>query len=482
MNSVTFSHAVWALSHDEEAIFNGEQGVAKFDPQQGLSLEIPMGCLLDYQPENGIRSIGGDPLTASAVYGFCQNGDRITLGEVSTPGPGFAAPGTQREDLRAEYALVCRKDFIEPDAHVSKMKLQIAGLWCWAGAPYGKIISELGDDNQPGWRKTTGIWSIEDLAETTLYEDDVINIIIEPSYSFRGGSLPLREFSVKRGASLLVVMKEELDSNLAIEKWLVPIWDFLTICMGIRGSIGKVTFTRSDGVQFDYYRPFVSGVDEPDDKQLERMPLKLKVLKSNGTQNVLEKWFGLEGDARRGTKVLLGTIGQKNLYSLSLYFVALSGSFEALSRSGEKKIDIQKERYSKIVDVVEGCLDDSDDRAWIRRKLNNCPPARYYAEKLMEKLGAFAAYVVPDEARFLKDLRICRNAYIHQTEDLEKEGKVLEGEDLFAHARALQVLCYGAVLLQLGLTDSQILQIFKNTRYCWYQIDEARRMYAIKDN
>lgn len=112
----------------------------------------------------------------------------------------------------------------------------------------------------------------------------------------------------------------------------------------------------------------------------------------------------------------------------------------------------------------------------------NIPPSSFYANSLVEKLEGFADYVVPDKSRFLKDLRRSRNAYVHQTSELEKSN-TLSDEELYSLTMTTKVLCYGAVMLHLGIAPEIILERFRTSLFCHTEIYRyARKMYSVNQD
>lgn len=156
--------------------------------------------------------------------------------------------------------------------------------------------------------------------------------------------------------------------------------------------------------------------------------------------------------------------------------------FEAISRVGETSKDIDRARYKKIRKQLNTCLDNQEDAKWVLGKLNNIPPASYYASALMQKLGVFSDYVTPDNKRFLQDLRHNRNAYIHQTSALDDESKTLSDRELYSLTMAIKVLCYGAIMTQLGLDATTVLEQFQTTHFCESEIRLARKMYPLQED
>lgn len=210
-------------------------------------------------------------------------------------------------------------------------------------------------------------------------------------------------------------------------------------------------------------------------------------LQISGLWNWVGRYFGevehmfkddkcLDGDAKRAATILTGVHGSNRIRFLDPMFTTVSGSFEAISRVGERTQDIASDRFQRIKARIEQCFEDNADAQWVLQKVNNIPPASDYASSLVEKLGAFADYVIPDKSRFLKDLRKNRNAYVHQTSALNK-ASTFSNAELYSLTMAVKVLCYGAVMLQLGMTPEAILNQFKTSHFCQTEIHYARKMY-----
>lgn len=478
MKNRKFSTALWVLNCDADFEHEGIQGDASFTGN-GVDLVIPMGCLLDREPVNGVTIHNADPIEAPAAFGFCQTGERITLIDLSTPGPGFSAPGTEREDLRAASAIVCKTAFLQPNPVVRSLTLKVSGLWRWTGEGFGKVESRY---KSRRWMSTSAIWSSEDCGELPLFNKDGVEITLQPVITKKGGHLPRQEFSVKEDVHL----RFEIDDNpmpldSAMDKWVYPMWKMLTFCMGFRCSIDVIKIQTADGHGASCFLPLIEGEEEPGNRQLDCMPLPYSYI-SKELPDIFERWLNLDGDARRAATILIGVQGNKGISLLDSMFATISGAFEAVSRVGEKTKDIENSRYKRIVGQLKKCLSNQEDADWVVGKLNNIPPASYYANALMKKLGVFSEYVTPDKERFLRDLRHNRNAYIHQTSTLDDKSKTLSDMELYSLAMAIKVLCYGAIMTQLGLDASAILKQFKATHFCQTEVHLARKMYSLQED
>lgn len=211
---------------------------------------------------------------------------------------------------------------------------------------------------------------------------------------------------------------------------------------------------------------------------MDHMPLPYSFISQLHT-SFLENWLRLDGDAKRAAITLIGIHNGNGIRLLDPMFTTVSGAFEAISRVGERTQDIAGDRFQRIRTRIAQCFEDDADAQWVLGKISNIPPASDYASSLVEKLGSFADYVIPDKSRFLKDLRKNRNAYVHQTSALDKSS-TLSNAELYSLTMAIKVLCYGAVMLHLGLTPEIILEQFKKSSFCQTEIHYARKMYLTK--
>lgn len=114
MDKKEFASAFWVSDISTNFEKDGVQGNLTFTGS-GLDLTIPIGYLFDYEENNGVKVLTLNPIDAPVAFGFCQTGERITLMDIWTPGPGFTSPGYYHENLHAESALISKETFISPN-------------------------------------------------------------------------------------------------------------------------------------------------------------------------------------------------------------------------------------------------------------------------------------------------------------------------------------------------------------------------------
>lgn len=479
MDKKEFASAFWVSDISTNFEKDGVQGNLTFTGS-GLDLTIPIGYLFDYEENNGVKVLTLNPIDAPVAFGFCQTGEKITLMDIWTPGPGFTSPGYYHENLHAESALISKETFISPNPLIKNLRLQISCLWDWFGKAFGQISNEF-DSDTGKWNKTNATWKNDELEEIPLFKNNNVDICLQPILTFKGGPLPQQEFSVKSDVYLqLSFHNSAIRLDEAMNQWVYPMWQFLTFCMGFRSSIEEVKIRTEDNHDAYYFLPLINGEKNPSKTKLDSMPLPYDFV-SQSHSDLLGNWLNMTGDTQRAARVLTGVQSNNENTQLDSIFTTVSSALEAISRVGEKSRDIERTRFKKIQNNIDICLDSEKDIQWIKNKLNNIPSANYYTEALLKKLKVFGNYIVPDQTRFLKDLRNNRNAYVHQTSALD-ENNTFANKELYVLTLAVKSLCYGALMMQLGMTDDEILKCFKTTRFCHVEINLIREMYALKQN
>ncbi len=476
LKSRKFPTASWALNSNADFTSEGVQGDASFTGKS-VELVIPIGCLLDKEFFNGAIAYGTDQIEAPTAFGFCQTGERITLIDLSTLRSGFSTPGTKYENLRATSAIVCNTAFVQPNPVIRSLTLKISGLWRWVGKHFGEVESRY---QARKWIDTSAIWSSENCEDLPLFSDDDMTITLHPVITMRNHPHQ-QEFNIREDVNLRFTMNSPMPLDSTMDKWVYPMWKILTFCMGFRCSIDEIKIQTADGHNASCFLPLIEGEEEPSDRQLDRMPLPYTFV-SKELPDIFKRWLDLDEDAKRAATILIGVQSGKGISLLDPMFTTVAGAFEAISRVGETSKDIDRARYKKIRKQLNTCLDNQEDAKWVLGKLNNIPPASYYASALMQKLGVFSDYVTPDNKRFLQDLRHNRNAYIHQTSALDDESKTLSDRELYSLTMAIKVLCYGAIMTQLGLDATTVLEQFQTTHFCESEIRLARKMYPLQED
>ena len=426
-----FATACWGLS--EKTLHQSTiYGTANYDAQDGTRLVIEGGDLLKSPDEDDSNCSSGaatgvtlnnPSINFDAIYGKCSDGKNITLGNVQTVVlPGLDSIQCGRQTAHADYALVNATKHVAPDALFTAVDIRIAGLWEWSGAQGGIHF-----ERDKGTGKLISIsaeWDLEESHLFTLFEDEIVKISLRIA-CIRTGNPTSKYFTMERDTILHIELKDSAISiETMLDTWVFRMWAFLSFCMGFRGSISKVEFTDEDKTKTQYYASFGDGIDNPDFRRINRMPLPLHAIQGD-IHAYIDRWLKFQGDIKRGTTVIIGLLNNNPASVIDSEYVSLAGAFEAISRDGRTTKDLDPARFQEIRNtVLEALGDDSSAKEWVQKKLNNIPPANFYAQELLKDLGTFAEYVVPDQASFLKDMRkIEMHIFIkHQKSKTEKHS------------------------------------------------------------
>lgn len=440
MHDKEFPAAVWSRTPiNKHDISNCVQGVVTFHRSSGLSLDIPLGSLFG---SRGIVS-ATEPYTAECIYGFSQTGKYLTLLGVSASDPGFHSRGFEHQTVLGQ-ALVVSHAQIQPNPLVSSISARMPGLREWVGKSACTTVHELGD-------KTTGRESLEfkfdaELAkDITLFESGDVTITATYCGWSAGGPIPSYEFRYTEDYRLDIKFSSPVPLDEAFDKWLIGTWDFLSLCMGFRGSLESMSFVDSKSSKpCEYYRPLVENKENPTDSMLRKMPFTYPHI-GNKTQSLISKWLNLDGYLADGA---IRTVGLLNDWDapIDLLFLASAQALEALAHVDAYKSEEHRSRFS----------------------------TKNHEKKLLDKIEPLTSSLIPNRGRFLEYHHSNRNGYTH----LERAKQTLKGEDLYWHTKTVQLIDYVATMMVLGLTPEEIQKALEESHYRETIRFEARQMYS----
>lgn len=245
--------------------------------------------------------------------------------------------------------------------------------------------------------------------------------------------------------------------------------------MGFPGNIEGITFKGvNSAVQGQYLDRYAPGKEDEVSRFGVNMPLPYPET-SNRFQDIADKWLNAKGYALKACHAAAALLGKWDKAS-AVMFLLSAQSFEATSRIWNDPSRPSAEEFNQKRDRVLESISNKELRDWAENRLK---PQKYVtpselAENLWSKLGSFANIVVPNSGLFLKQHRVSRNDYTHM-----KDGSdLLTGSNLYWHARATQVLQYGAVLIYLGFQPAEILSVFQKHNFMTSYINKAQDMYA----
>jgi len=164
---------------------------------------------------------------------------------------------------------------------------------------------------------------------------------------------------------------------------------------------------------------------------------------------------------------------------LSLEFFASAVVLEALSHDvghdGDEMVLLVDE---DVLHAVERSNLKADMKEAVIQELYRHQNSNDLADKLLSELGEYAEYVVPNLKLFEREHRNARNGHAHLNPD--KLRKSPQMANLYMHTKAVQLLCYGALCIRLGISAGDILDAIKESRFMESYVWQSRSYYTKK--
>lgn len=481
MQDKTFAAAIW--SEDREKVITRDstlpQGAAEFKGSQGVSLFIPIGKLLDTgTPIPGGVAYSGEPKRLPEVFGFSQKGEYLVLKDVVVHQSGFSCPGMECQKISAQSIISSRKP-ISSNPKIRIIEVEIPMLRNWVGDNPADIIHTI----QPEKKSTQISFSFnsEDAKPIDLYKNEGVLIQAARSGFFPGTGIPSYNFSYEYDCKLRIEFLDYLPLlDDAIDKWVAPLWGFISFCLGIRPSIDSLTFIEAEEEsRAQLYSPFTGWTVSIDDKKAHQIPFPLSYF-DDGISNIVDKWINADGDIRRSANVLINMLDDWKM-PINLSFFACASAFEALTRVNRDCRKLPTEEFQRRKALLGNLMLEEDVREWMLECVRdaNRKSANDLAKELLADLGEYASYIVPDSACFLKEHRFLRNDHVHLKE--ASRAELADSKRLFIHTWATWLLAYGAVATYLGLCPGAVKDAIEKSRFMYGRIIQSRATYYLDD-
>lgn len=476
MQPYNFEPAYWAV--DKNGLDNIDKcplGLLSFDGQNAPRLNILRGHLVSESVpmENGGNALALD-FSRKAVFGYSNDNKCYVLRDVhGTNAIPFSQTFIQQK-LQGESIIVANQR-IDYNPSISELTVNLSGFSEWIDTHFFRESNNLTED---GAQELKFSYCSEEPQNILLYKNNNDFEVHAKHFAKRlGGYNTLHEFSFKETWRLNFRMldSEGMPLNDVLNNLFEPFERLLAFCMGFPGNIEEITFTGvNPAVQGQYFDRYVPGEEDEVGRLAVNMPLPYPET-SDRFQDIADKWMNAKGYALKACHAAAALLGKWDKAS-DVMFLLSAQSFEATSRIWNDSSRPSAEEFNQKRDRVLESISNKELRDWAENRLK---PQKYVtpselAENLWSELGSFANTVVPNSRLFLKQHRVSRNGYTHV-----KDGSdLLTGSDLYWHARAVQVLQYGAVLLYLGFQPTEILSIFQKHNFMTSFISKAQDIYA----
>lgn len=476
MRPYDFEPACWSV--DKDGLDNTDKcplGLLSFDGQNAPELSILRGHLVSESTptEDGGNAFALD-FDRKAVFGYSNDNKYYVLRNVHGMN---AIPFSQafiQQKLQGESIIVANQR-IDHNPSISELTVDLSGFSEWIRTCFSHKSYET---TEAGNHELKFTYNPEDAHDILLYKGNDYEVYAKHFVEQDTCKTP-RTFSFKETWQLNFRMldSEGKPLNDALDNLFEPFEQLLTFCMGFPGNIEGITFTGvNPAARGQYFGLYVPGKKDTIGRLAVNMPLPYPEI-SNRFQGIADKWMNATGDAQIACRTAAALPGKWDK-AIDVMFSLCAQSFEATSRVGENLSELSDEEFERRETCVLENINNKTIHNWAELKLKyaNLVSAGELANRLWAKLDDFANYVVPNKKLFLRQHRESRNTYTHMREP--NSDNFLSGSGLYWHARAIQVLQYGAVLLYLGFQPAEILSVFQEHDFMTSFIRKAQDMYA----
>ncbi len=471
MGSRVFAAALWADSWDK--VFCGSdacvQGVASFDDEKGIEVDLPLGELL---ADAGTIAIGDDSLPDKLdwLYGFSQEGCRFALSGVVSAGTARSYPGGSHQTLRATRLLYSKSDF-DPAERVSKVVLEIRGLSEWLG------ISPVRRVGRPG--KGSSGFSVEvDLdgaGNQVLFENDELKFTV--SHAVNSSGSPESGYKVDHRCLLAI---DFIESKTLVDAQDMAFWiaDFFSFCFGFHAEIDEMRIKFGDALAAYCLVPLVKGY-VPKTIVAHRMVLPYREI-SDKLGGILSAWVNAESDLHSPASLLTTLMTKNWVLPIDLKFIAAAQMLEALSRVGADLKSLSEEDYKLCKSALAAALDGIGDchiRSNLKNRLNlgDRKGQNRLLTELVDRHAEAAGLLFGDSRIFVKRHTDLRNGITHRN-----GGVTVSNEDLYWHTEGVLIFAYCVVGELLGIPPGEMERRIEVSAFRCNSVSECRRMYPKK--
>lgn len=452
MNDETFDVALWGLDWDSiernEHMLQGS--VALMDGE--LILDIPFGTLFKRKE---ITQQLDEARCLPALYGFDLKGKYCALRNILPVTCEEHFPGGTHEVCKAQYYMISDSAF-NPSGRIVKLRCRFSHLDQWAGSKLSALYSVTEEGQVAVSLKETPSDSIT-LLQAEWGSIDVV-------YSVTRRSLTSTSLEIGVGSHVDFTFNEPVYFDAAIRDFLVPFGAFLSFCMGTRASIEKLSSipygtAKCVRIAAPFPSPSKGNVFSPE------MPIVLSWL-SKASVPLTENWLGSDDELKAACNLAASLLVCDSGKEIASFFLESAQLLEMMAKYKHEKKRFSDEELKRRIDLVRSSVSrlDREVRDWVHNRLNE---ANGYGQHrlltdLLKSLGEFAEWLIPNKKSFLSMHVEMRNSLTHR----DSAGTArYDPRMLAAHSQGVLVLSYGAILIRLGLSDDEVIDIVKHSRF-----------------
>lgn len=448
MKDETFDVALWGL--DWDSIDRGEhlfQGITALNACC-LALDIPFGTLFNRgEIAKSLSESGSFP----ALYGIDLKGKYCVLRNLVPALSEEHFPGGTHEVCRAQYLMISDTPFNHA-GRIVKLHCSFSHLDQWSENKLSKLYPLPSDE-------TIAISIKERPSDSrTLFQDDWGSIDLV--YSVDKRSFSSTSFGIEVGCHIVFTFNEPVDFDIAVRDYLAPFNKFLSFCMGAPTSVEALSFVPNGPAESVRV---IAGFPAASMAKLFKleMPVALDAI-FKASSPLIDNWLRVDDELKAAcnlTVSLLARDGDKEVESFLLESAQL---LEMMAKYRHERKRFSDDELKRRTDLVLSSISGLDHEIydWVRNRLDGANGFGQHRllRDLLKSLGAFAEWLVPDKERFLSKHVEMRNSLTHR----DSAGAArFDTKLLAAHSRGVLVLSYGAILLNLGLSDKEVIAIVK---------------------
>lgn len=478
-NLCDLQQAIHSIESDRDKKNSGDAlvGLLTFDDGLSLVLDIPYGTIVDkkyIELGNNAWRYAGEFEDINTVFGFSQNGKWYVLKDIYISRYTKSYPGFSTQKIEGHSLTVSNKP-ISDDPTVDKIDLQLDGFTKWFR---NFNITRKHEINQGEKGDYSGckriVHEYEPPDPCTLYQNDDISIAVEQTGVEAGGPVINPETSLSVTSRLVISYTKPIVLEEAIQTLVHQLRKLISLLSGAFCSIEEIqAYSLNENLNIEYYAPFIRRRHVITNDEVMHMPFSFPDVEEK-LDVVIERWLNLSSDVANAATIIVSRL-DGNVMPCDLTFIACASAFEALSRVGVNQERFTQQKFEACRNEALEAISDDEFRDWLKRIVYNRRSANSLAKMLLMKLQPFSSYLLPNTNKFLRDHRVCRNAYVHR-DGLESDG-VLKDEDLYIHAKAVWLLCYAAILDLIGIKPEECLEALKKSRYQDGVISRIRNQY-----
>jgi len=445
-------------------------GTFSFSPQEGLFLEL----------QGSFKEKGRYGFSIPIILGFSETGEQITLYKCYEKSLSTHFPETPKSVFLVEYGFIGAHFVKSQEIKFKKVSVKYHYLNEWfnkSGFSICPSCSESTDRFQVKYK-------LPERVEIKLKNGFKISIDTKVSPPPHQYFVALeKEVHIKEENFLTIEPPTELSFEEFL-KWIHIFQELLfvlifDICIYPVEIYGYTTRNRDPNEEIKIIYQFLpSGITRSGKHVL--IPLIPYSFVEEKIEFIFNNWVEKFEKLSFVSELYFYYVCNRKHLSIDLQFLTLVTALEAYHRKMIRSKDLSDEEYKKRLEAILENV-PSEYKDWLRKKLEyaNEPSLRKRIKEILDTLGDINCIIqlVPTKdkkKKFIHDIVKNRNSLIHPIPG--SENKVSEWSELFWIVQKLNIIVEICLLRELGLTNSEINEIFTDQEINYITATLAREI------